>query len=56
MIISLIDQISNYSVSRLQEICVEMDETLQHNYQHLTSTFADQEAKKIDQILNQQII
>lgn len=46
MIISLIDQISNYSVSRLQEICVEMDETLQHNYQHLTSTFADQEAKK----------
>jgi hypothetical protein len=56
MIISLIDQISNYSVSQLRKICVDMSEVLQYNHQHLASTFIGQEQEKIDQILNQQFI
>lgn len=56
MIISLVEQISHYPHHRLQEICAEMSDILEYNYQHLTSTFIAQEQEKIDLILNQQII
>jgi len=56
MIISLVEQISHYPPHRLQEICAEMSDILEYNYQHLTSTFIAQEQEKIDLILNQQFI
>ena len=56
MIIKILNQLSTYSQSYLQKLCLEMSEILEYNYQHLLGTFVLQEKEKISNGLAKQFI
>lgn len=48
MIIKILNQLSTYSQTQLQQLCLEMEEILEYNYQYLLRPFVIQEKQKIE--------